>query len=80
MTGKTEVSKTLDGASCAAFMFSGGMLAAEHAVSNGIAATECYRDGDDAFPFEPVKAAIQTTSRFSSSIATATYYDLKGTS
>jgi hypothetical protein len=39
MIGKNEVSKTLDGASCAASMFLGGMLAAEHAVLNGIAAT-----------------------------------------
>jgi len=44
MTGKNEVSKTLDGASCAAFMFFGGMLAAEHAVLNGISAPATYYD------------------------------------
>jgi hypothetical protein len=59
MIGKDEVSKALDGAFCAAFMLTGSMQAAEHAVLNGIAATECYRAGDDAFLFETIKAAIQ---------------------
>ena len=35
------------------------MQAAEHAVLNGIAATECYGAGDDAFLFEAIKGAIQ---------------------
>jgi hypothetical protein len=60
MIGKSEVSKALDGAFRAAFMLTGSMQAAEHAVLNGIAATECYGAGDDAFLLETIKAAIQT--------------------
>jgi hypothetical protein len=59
MIGKNEVSKTLDGAFRAAFMLTGSMQAAEYAVLSGIAATECYRAGDDAFLFETISAAIQ---------------------
>jgi len=59
MIGKNEISKALDRAFCAAFMLTGNMQAAELAVLNGIAATECYRAGDDVFLFETVKAAIQ---------------------
>jgi hypothetical protein len=59
MTGKNEVSKALDGAFRAAFMLTGSMQAAEHAVLSGIAATECYTAGDDAFLFEIIEAAIQ---------------------
>src|ERR1700754_4952560 len=59
MTGRNEVSKALDGAFRAAFMLTGSMQAAEHAVLNGIAAIEGYSAGDDAFLFETVKAAIQ---------------------
>ena len=59
MTGRNEVSKALDGAFRAAFMLTGSMQAAEHAVLNGIAAIECYSAGDDAFLFETVRAAIQ---------------------
>jgi hypothetical protein len=57
--GKTEVSKALDGAFRAALMLTGSMQAAEHAVFNGIAATECYSAEDDALLLETVKAAIQ---------------------
>src|ERR1700688_4651533 len=59
MKGKTEVSKALDGAFRAALMLTGSMQAAQHAVFNGIAATECYRAEDDALLLETVKAAIQ---------------------
>jgi hypothetical protein len=59
MIGKTEVSKALDGAFRAALMLTGSMQAAEHAVFNGIAATECYSAEDDALLLETVKAAIQ---------------------
>jgi hypothetical protein len=59
MIGKSEVSKALDGAIRAAFMLTGSMEAVEHAVLNGIAATECNSAGDDTFLFETVKAAIQ---------------------
>jgi hypothetical protein len=44
MIGKNEVAKALDGAFRAAFMLTGSMLAAEHAVLNGIAATATYYD------------------------------------
>src|ERR1700693_4746551 len=64
MIGKNEVSKALDGACRAAFMLTGSMQAAEHAVLNGIAVTECYRAGDDAFLFETIKAAIQRRPDF----------------
>ena len=59
MIGKNEVSKALDRAFCAAFMLTGSMQAAEHAVLNGIAETECYGAGDDAFLLGTIKAAIQ---------------------
>ena len=59
MMGGNEISKALDRAFCAAFMLTGNMQAAESAVLNGIAATECYRAGDDTLVFETVKAAIQ---------------------
>jgi hypothetical protein len=59
MIGKNEVAKALDGAFRAAFMLTGSMLAAEHAVLNGIAATERYSAEDDAFLLETIKAAIQ---------------------
>ena len=59
MIGKNEVSKALDRAFCAAFMLTGSMQAAEHAVLNGIAATEGYGAGDDAFLLGTIKAAIQ---------------------
>jgi hypothetical protein len=59
MIGKNEVSKALDRAFCAAFMLTGSMQAAEHAVLNGIAATEYYGAGDDAFFLGTIKAAIQ---------------------
>src|ERR1700730_13176089 len=59
MIGKNEVSKTLDRAFRAAFMLTGSMQASEHAVLNGIAATECHSAGDDNFLFETVKVAIQ---------------------
>ena len=59
MIGKNEVSKALDGAFCAAFMLTGSMQAAELAVLNGIAATECYGSGDDTLLLGTIKAAIQ---------------------
>jgi hypothetical protein len=59
MIGKNEVSKALDRAFCAAFMLTGSMQAAEHAVLTGIAATEWYGAGDDAFLLGTIKAAIQ---------------------
>jgi hypothetical protein len=59
MIGENEVSRVLDGAFHAAFMLTGSVQAAEHAVLNGIAATECYGAGDDAFLLETIKAAIQ---------------------
>jgi hypothetical protein len=65
MIGKTEVSKALDGAFRAALMLTGSMQAAEHAVFNGIAATDCSSAEDDAL-------LLETASRFSSSIAGAT--------
>src|SRR5260370_26540030 len=59
MISKTEVSRARDGAFRAALMLTGSMQAAEHAVFNGIAATECYSAEDDALLLETVKAAIQ---------------------
>ena len=59
MISKTEVSKALDGAFRAALMLTGSIQAAEHAVFNGIAATECYSAEHDALLLETVKAAIQ---------------------
>src|ERR1700676_1338783 len=59
MIGKNEVSKALDRAFCAAFMLTGSMQAAEHAVLNGIAATERSGAGEDAFLLGTIKAAIQ---------------------
>src|ERR1700686_2853701 len=59
MIGKNEVSKGLDRAFCAALILTESMQAAEHAVLNGIAATECYGAGDDAFLLGTIKAAIQ---------------------
>src|ERR1700730_4154176 len=59
MIGKNEVSKALDEAFCAAFMLTGSMQAAEHAVLNGIAATEWYGAGDDAFLLGTIEPAIQ---------------------
>src|SRR5579862_9985429 len=59
MIGKKEVSKALDGAFRAALMLTGSMQAAEHAVFNGIAATECYGAEDDALLLETVNAAIR---------------------
>ena len=60
MIGKNELSDTLDGAIRAAFMLTGSTRAAEHAVLNGIAATECSSgEEDDALLLETVKAAIQ---------------------
>ena len=59
MIGKNEVARALDGAFCAAFMLTGSMQAAEHAVLNGIAETECYGAEDDAFLLGTIKAAIQ---------------------
>ena len=59
MIGKTEVTKALDGAFRAALMLTGSMQDAEHAIFNGIAATECYTAEEDALLLESVKAAIQ---------------------
>jgi|SRR5579862_5273623 len=59
MIGKNEVTKALDGTFWAAFMLTGSMQAAEHAVLNGIAETECYGAGDDAFLLGTIKASIQ---------------------
>lgn len=59
MIDKNELSETLEGAIRAAFMLTGSTQAAERAVLNGIAATECSDAGDDAFLLETIKAAIQ---------------------
>jgi len=59
MIRKNEVSKALDGAFRAAFMLTGCTQAAEHAVLDGIAATEFYNTVGDIFLLETVKAAIQ---------------------
>jgi len=59
MIGRNEVSKALDGAFRAAFMLTGSTQAAEHAVLDGIAATEFDSVVDDVFLLETVKAAIQ---------------------
>ena len=59
MIGKNEVSKALDGAFRAAFMLTGSTQAAEHAVLDGIAATEFDNAVGDVFLLETVKAAIQ---------------------
>jgi hypothetical protein len=52
-------SKALDGAFCAAFILTGCTQAAEHAVLDGIAATEFDNAVGDVFLLETVKAAIQ---------------------
>ena len=59
MIRKNEVSKALDGAFRAAFMLTGCTQAAEHAVLDGIAATEFDSVVGDVFLLETVKAAIQ---------------------
>src|SRR5229473_2675005 len=59
MIGKNEVSNALDGAFRAAFMLTGSTQAAEHAVLDGIAATEFDSVMGDVFLLETVKAAIQ---------------------
>ena len=59
MIGRDEISQALDGAFRAAFMLTGSTQAAEHAVLDGIAATEFDSAGDDVFLLETVKAAIQ---------------------
>ena len=59
MIGKSEVSKALDGAFHAALMLTGSTLAAEHAVLDGIAATEFDSVVDDVLLLETVKAAIK---------------------
>jgi hypothetical protein len=59
MIGRNEVSKALDGAFRAAFMLTGSTEAAEHAVLDGISATEFDRVVGDVFLLETVKAAIQ---------------------
>ena len=59
MIGKNEASKALDAAFRAAFMLTGSMQAAEHAVLDGIAATEVGSIVDDVFILETVRAAIQ---------------------
>ena len=59
MIRKNEVSKALDGAFRAAFMLTGCTQAAEHAVLDGIAATEFDNAVGDVFLLETVKAAIQ---------------------
>jgi hypothetical protein len=58
MIGKNKVSKALDKAFRAAFMLTGSTQAAEHAVLDGIAATEFDSVVDDVFLLETVKAAI----------------------
>ena len=59
MIGKNELSEALDRAIRAAFMLTGSTQAAEHAVLDGIDATECYSAGDDVFLLETIKAAIR---------------------
>src|SRR6266853_4582426 len=59
MIGKNELSKALDGAFRAALMLTGSTQAAEHAVLDGIAATEFDSVMGDVFLLETVKAAIQ---------------------
>jgi hypothetical protein len=59
MTGRDEVSRALDGAFRAALMLTGSTEAAEHAVLDGIAATEFDGVVGDVFLFETVNAAIQ---------------------
>jgi hypothetical protein len=60
--GGNEVSRTLGGAFRAALMLTGIIHAAEHAVLDGIAATEFDSVMGDVFLFETVKAAIQRRS------------------
>jgi hypothetical protein len=59
MIGRNEVSRALDGAFRAALMLTGSTHAAEHAVLDGIAATEFDSVVSDVFLLETVKAAIQ---------------------
>jgi len=81
MIGKTEITKALDGAFRAALMLTGSMQAAEHAVLNGIAATECYNAEDETLLLETVKAAIQRrgatcTPPFGASATVSAHADL----
>ncbi len=62
MIGRNEVSRALDGAFRAALMLTGSTHAAEHAVLDGIAATEFESVVGDVFLLETVKAAIQQRS------------------
>jgi hypothetical protein len=62
MIDRNEISKALDGAFRAALMLTGSTLAAEHAVLDGIAATEFDSIVGDVFLLETVKAAIQRRS------------------
>ncbi len=62
MIGRNEVSRALDGAFRAALMLTGSTHAAEHAVLDGIAATEFDSVVSDVFLLETVKAAIQRRS------------------
>ena len=62
MIGRNEISRALDGAFRAALMLTGSTHAAEHAVLDGIAATEFESVVGDVFLLETVKAAIQQRS------------------
>jgi hypothetical protein len=62
MIGRNEICKALDGAFRAALMLTGSTQTAEHAVLDGIAATEFDNVVDDVFLLETVKAAIQRRS------------------
>ena len=59
MIARNEISKALDRAFRAAFMLTGSTQAAEHAVLDGIAATEFDSVADDIFFLETIKAVIQ---------------------
>jgi hypothetical protein len=59
MTRKNELSKALNGAFRAASILTVSTQAAEHAVLDGIAATEFDSVVDDVFLLETVKAAIR---------------------
>jgi hypothetical protein len=64
MIDRNEISKALDGAFHAASVLTVSTQAAEHAVLDGIAATEFDSVIDDAFLLETAKAAIQQRPDF----------------
>jgi hypothetical protein len=71
MTAKSEASKALDEAFCAALLLTGSTEAAEHAVLGGIAALELGHIVDDVLLVETVKSVTQQRADFQGQSAQA---------